>query len=261
MSAVIQQAEYGIGVLAGRRIPLIDPVTENNTARFQPKITSGDYTHDSDDLLSVWAQASWLGGGQAYKVNASSQAERWWDATNLDTEQRGMLSLRLKMYQLNPPEDAEGSFMPLGDYKGSFYAAWGSMLAIYTGEAWTDTGLTLSGTPVMRGQVFDDVLYIPLGANGLDAFDGDTVTITNVEDADTNPVSAKSVLVWDDKLVVLSNENQYRTWDGVADWTAIDGTYTVRDGSTPRHLQEFIDAQKNPTVFLVTSRGLWAVAL
>lgn len=259
MSEIPQYAEYGTAVLAGKRIPIIDPISENNLARFQPKITSGDYTHDSDDLLSVWSQASWLGGGQAYKVNASSQAERWWDATNLDTEQRGMLSLRLKMYQHLKPDGATGSFMPLGDYKGDMYGAWGTMLAVWSGTDWIDSGFTLHGTPVARGQVYRDKLYIPLGASGLDEFDGDTSTVTKIQDATPADITAKSVLVWDKKLVVLTTTNEYRTWDDVAAWTAIDDDYAVLDGSTPRHLQDFIDAQKNPTVFIVTSRGIWAV--
>ncbi len=247
-------AEYGTGMLAGLRIPLIDPSDENNLARFQPKITSGDYTHDSDDLLSVWAQASWLAGGQAYKVNASSQAERWWDATGLDTEQRGMLSLRLKMYQHTKPAGATGSFVPLGDYAGDFYGAWNTKFCIWTGTTWVDTGKVLHGAPVGIGQVFDDKFYIPLGAAGLDQFDGSGGSMTAVAG-----VTAKDVLLWDDKLVVLTSDNQYRTWDGTAPWTTVSSAYTVRDGSTPRHLQDFIDAQKNPTVFIVTSRGIWAI--
>lgn len=259
MAETPDKAEYGLGILGGRRIPLIEPTPENNLARFQPKITSGDYTHDSDDLLSVWAQASWLGGGQAFKVNASSQAERWWDANNMDTEQRGMLSLRLKMLTSPKPEGATGSFVPLGDYAGEFYGAWDTMLAIFTGSAWVDTTLTFSAAPVGRGQVYKGLFYVPLGSGGLDAFDGVGGTIDPVQDAAPANIETKSVLVWDNKLVVMDTDGNYRTWDKVAPWTDVADAYAVSDGSTPRHLQEFIDEQKYPTVYLVTSRGLWKV--
>lgn len=258
MSERIERAEIGVAVLAGYRIPIIDPVPEANLARFQPKLTLGDHTRDSDDLISVKVESSWLAGGQAYFVNAASQSERWWDST-LDTERANMLSLRTKTYETYAPEGVSGTFYPLGDYHNTMYGAWDTTLCSYDPlSGWSDTGVTLPAAPVEIGRVFDDVLYIAHGVNGLSAFDDSLMTAPLVQDSTPANVNALSINIWDNKLAVLTPQGEYRTFDGTT-WTAVSAALTLRDGSTPRKLVDYVDQAGDPTLYIVTSRGIWAI--
>jgi hypothetical protein len=258
MSERIELGEIGMAVLAGYRIPINDPVPESNLARFQPKLTIGDQTRDSDDLISVWVQNSWLSGGQAYIVNAASQTERWWDAT-LDTERSNMLTLRSKTYATYAPTGVTGTFYPLVDYNNTLYGVWGTTLCSWDPVAgWADTGEVLPASPVERGQVFDDRLYIPLGAGGLAVFDDGAMTVTLAQDSTPANVNALSAALWDNKLAVLTTQGQYRTYDGTT-WSAVNASLTVRDGSTPRKLVAYVDQAADPTLYITTSRGFYAV--
>lgn len=254
----IEKAEYGIAVLAGVRIPIIDPVPETNLARFQPKLTLGDHTRDSDDLISVWVQSSWLGGGQVFTNNAASQNERWWDS-DLDTERSNMLALRTKTYETYAPSGVTGTFYPLRDYNGTFYGCWDTTLCSYDPvTGWTDTTLNLTAAPVERGEVYDGKLYIPMGAGGLMAFDDGPVTVTNVQDSTPANINAKSMQIWDNKLAILTMQGEYRTFDGTT-WSAVSAALTIADGSQPRKLVGYVDQAGDPTLYITTSRTIWAI--
>jgi hypothetical protein len=251
----ILEAGKNEAVLAGRRIPITEPVPESNLARFQPKLTFDDYTRDSDDLISVWVQSSWLGGGQAGILNAQSQGERWWDST-LNTEYPNMLSLRQKVQLLSPPEGVSGIFRPLGDYNDVYYGCWGSTLCSFDGDVWMEVD-DLHNVPAAKPAVYDGLLYVPLGANGLDSFDDGGPGVAAVVDGSSDPIPARSVVVWDDKLLVLTTTNKLLIFDGTT-WTGGTSALTIKTGEISRQLVYFHDTSGEPAVYVTTSRGLWA---
>lgn len=259
MSERPNKSEYGTAIIAGYRIPVEDPVPESNLARFQPKLTIGDNNKDSDDTISVWVQSSWIGGGQAFNVNAESQNERWWDGT-LDTEHSTMLSLQKKTYATYPPSGLSGPFMPLGDYDGDMYCAWGSDLCVWDADnqVWTDTTQNLNGPPVNRGEVYLGKLYIPCGSNGLNSFDISGPTLANVQDSGPTDIDAMGLCIWDNKLATLEYDGAYRLLSG-STWSSVSADLTVSDGSTARDIVPFFNRSGEPTVYLVTSRGVWGV--
>jgi len=253
------QSEYGVAVLAGYRIPIENPTPESNLARFQPKLTIGDHTRDSDDLISVWVQSSWLGGGQAFRLNAESQNERWWDGT-LDTEHSTMLALQKKTHETYAPTGVTGLFTPLGDYDNVFYGSWGDNFCYWdaNAEVWVDTTEDLNAQPVNRGVAYRGLFYVPCGANGLNSYNISGNTMANVQDAGPDNVEAISLEIWDNKLIALEVDGAYRVFNGTT-WTNPSDDLTISDGSTPRDVVAYYDRSGAPAIYITTSRGMWGV--
>ena len=53
--------EFDEIIIDGVSIP-VRSIQRTDTSRFEGKVTFGDYSVDSDQLMSTWAQSSWVGG-------------------------------------------------------------------------------------------------------------------------------------------------------------------------------------------------------
>jgi hypothetical protein len=227
-----------------------------NLAVFQPHITIGDPTKESDQILSVWIQSDWTGGGQIEKINESSDIQRFRYAT-AETRYPNMLTL--------PPETTTHTSItthdnayPIGDYAVAgttlYWCSFDEELAYFdtATQEFIAAGDTLTDIPVNKSIVYDGKLWIPQGASGYDVWDGATTT----HFTDILPVS---FVEWDDKLVALETTGQVSTTQAYNIGWNQRAELILKGDRIPRHLVVWWNQERQPTVFIVTNRDVWAV--
>lgn len=211
------------------------------------KVTQGDYTRDSDEILSSKIWTTFQAGIGIDSIREGSDEGRAWFGT---------LNMQYP-YQLclgNLTERKDDLKYPLGDYQGVFYAA--DSTAIYpVNNADLTVGAALSGTipsPVGPGVEFQGYFYIPCGDSGYVVMD-DT-TATNI----TTIGNAIQFLVWDDtspKLMQLTSDGALlQTSDG-ANWEPLA---QLNSAYTPRSMRPYTDRSDNEVVYIAHSGGLVA---
>jgi len=245
--------------LGGLPIPVQPDAGFVDLGTFDPRFSIGDPSMDSDKYLSVWNQSNWTGGGQIEDLNEASDINRFWWGT-ADARFPRMLTL--------PPEtlhytDATGNgdFYPIGDYDVGgtvlFWGAFGDELRYWDKANLEFTGGdTLAAEPVAKGVVYDDELWIPYGASGYETWDGVTLTAA-ASHTGGSAITPVSFVEWDDKLLALETDGQVSIWDGSA-WTSPAG-YKLKGNRTPRHLVVWWNPERQPTVYVITSRDVWAL--
>jgi len=244
------KAEWREIILAGWSIPIREPFSQVQLARWAPKVTQGDYTLDSDDLISADIKSDFSGGGQIRRHKSGATTERFWDATDVDTEHPGQLALRTITYMTTGPNTSAA--MPLGDYPGRdhFWASFGSTIAQWNPGtlSWT-AGTDLTVIPTNTGVEYAGDFWIPCAASGIVQWDGTTPTVDAA-------VKAISLLLWDDKLLALTTDGELVIYNGTA-WSAAAPALTLPTSKVPRSLVLFRDPSGNPAVYLVTDEDLW----
>jgi hypothetical protein len=217
---------------------------------YPPKQIQGDYTRDSHQLLSAFIQSSFIGGGQIQTAQEATDIERFWWST-LETRHPRTLCLPALTTMVAGPN--ESSARVLGDYNNATLASYGTELRLVESGSATG-GATLNGTPVNKGVAFAGTgstrFFIPLGASGIDIWDGATVTHDGT-------ILAASIELFDEKLYVIETDGDiHYTVDG-STWTS--GGVSLDASYTPRHLVSFYDRADQPCLHVVTERDVWAV--
>lgn len=238
-------------------------VNYTDLSRFEPKITIGDYSKESDQLLSSWIQSSWSGGALVDEHIEGATDSRFRFST-LWTRSPGQLTLPPEFHRVaegGSVLDGATDIRVIGDYDGDFYvSANGRLVEItmnplscpnYPLRPSVDVG-ALGGQAAGRGVVYQGKLLIPLGLAGLGTYDAATATLT--VDA-TKPVV--SLVLWDNKCFALQADGAVIIHDSTT-WGAPAAARTLPSDRRPRHLVWFYDRGGNPTVFVVTDRDLWA---
>lgn len=233
-------------ILDGVPIPVLS-MNYSDLSRFESKLTIGDYSKDSDALLSTWAQSGWNGGIliDEHIEGGTDQRERW---STLWTRSPGQLTLNA-LAKTYSADDAE-VHRPVGDYDGDFWFAVGTELQTMADPG---TTYTLTGTPEAVGVEYDGLLFIPLGTLGYDYFDGAAI----VNDPSVNAIS---FLIWDDKIFALTDAGELVKWDG-ATWTSPAAARTIPSREVPQRLLAFFDRSGNLTPTIITNRGVWMLDL
>lgn len=245
--------------LAGRHL-WVKETRNVNLARFEPKLTIGDFTADSDNLISSWIQRDWTGGILYGELNEGSDTERY-RIGNAETIYPRQLAQNLETteYRIDALDPDILSATPVADFGAGtddrFYAAFDLHLCRHNPatNSYEEVG-TLAGIPTGKGVTYLDKLYIPLGGAGYQCWDGATLTdgiagITPLEFAE-----------WDDKLVCLEHDGQLNIFDGVA-WLA-DLAWLAKlklhPQRRPRHVVNWWNPQREPTIFVITDQDVWS---
>jgi hypothetical protein len=211
-------------------------------------VSFGDYTRDSDDILSskIWTQ--FVNGIGYDRIREGSDEGVCW-YSNLWTRTPYQLALNRRV------ESVDGIRYPLGDLAGEFFAASDTQVkpvdasTLTVGSALTNN---LTGPPVGKGCSFEGNQYIPLGSAGYAYHNGTTVT---------NSVAIDNVIdfiVWDSTvprmMALCSDGTFHQTFDG----TTWDQKAALNSDYVPRGLVHYVDRQENEAIYLVHSKGVAA---
>lgn len=244
------RATYQEAILAGWKIPILNDLNMIETARWAPKITGGDFTQDSDDLISALILSNRAGGGQV-SSHTESTGNRFWDSTNVDAEHPNCLALLPRSYQ-QPYAGGAADAWCIGEYprRQNFYVMFDNELCRWDANAqtWDDIG-DVGALPVARGREFAGELWIPLGVSGYATYDGSTIT----------PASSPEFLsfeLWDNRLFGLTTDGELIFHDG-STWSSPASALTLPSGSIPRSLVVFHNQSGDPTLHLITDEDVW----
>src|SRR5690606_19933200 len=264
-----QRAEGDEFVLDNASIPAAS-VQATDTSRFEGKVTFGDYTKDSDQLMSSWILTNLAGGAliNEHTEGATDNRYRWGTLWALNSEQLA-LPPRVDVYQHGPDIQALDASaigpisMPLAETSEGIYFALGKELwrvqtGRYTmeGATWTKL-IDLPGYAVSTGALgtIDRYIYIPLGPDGLVVYD----RVANNFSNEWPDIHAVAVVLWDKRAHVLTQEGEFRVRiTSSLDFEPVSPDTTLPADEAPRGLEIFWDRAGDSAVFAVTDKALWA---
>lgn len=258
----VQQVGNGEVQINGKRFPVLNgQVNELQLARFQNKVTFGDYGLDSDPLLSSQILSNFGGGMGNETLKEGVDDDTFWDATLETRYPDGPTLLPLSTAHGDPAGTATSASI-LGDFPASdltFVVAFDQRIHTWdeANQVFVDTTNTLTAIPVERGVEFEGDLYVPLGGSGFDVVSLPGHTVANATTFD--PLQ---FMVWDRKLMALDTDGLlWRKNPGGSAWaeaSAVPEDVTVPSGDRPRKLVMFYTQNNIPTVHVVTDQSVYA---
>lgn len=246
-SAASASQNQGVVRFNGVRFPVVDSIGYQKLSRWTAqKVTFGDPTRESDEIISSKIWTSFLAGIGIDQIREGSDEGSCWFST-LWTRTPYQLTLNRLV------ESVAAIRYPLGDLGTTFYASDGTnVYPVGNDDLVVGTALTnaLAGTPVYSATEFNGKQYIPLGTSGYAYHNGTTVT---------NSVAIDDVIqfvVWDDtspKLMALTSTGLfYQSFDGTT-WSLL---ITLNSSYIVRRMRRYMDKQENETINIVHLGGI-----
>lgn len=241
------------------RFKLAAPMLPVAVDRLAPKVTVGDYSIDSNDLLSAWVISDSTGGHGVADLREGVDDSRYRFGDIYTRRPRQYC----KPFQTANTSLASGSVFHLGDlYTGGNW----SMIASGGTDLYkdnVDTTNNLAGVPASKGVMYSGsgastYFYVPMGNNGYAVYDGGA-TFANINGAgDTDNFQA--FCIWDDKIIGITNGGQLYYATAAANptvWTSY-GTGGKLDAShEPKALHVYYNRAGESAVHVVTGSGVW----
>jgi hypothetical protein len=205
--------DYGEIIIDGYHFKLFQnsDVQVSAVDRFPGKITVGDYTLDSNDLLST-INISDLSGGNGIIDHIEGTTDNRYRIGSIYTRYPRQWTKPFRI-GTHTTTGSVGAMVPLADmydYANSRYdlyiAERGVGVSLWKNN--TDTTYNLSNDPTGKGIAYrgagaDTFLYIPMGSSGYATFEPDGPTFTNNGGEDMVGFCA-----WDDKLIGIDVNGQ-----------------------------------------------------
>jgi hypothetical protein len=207
------------------------------------KVTFGDFTLDSDQLMSSKIFSSFVGGMLAQRLREGPDETNYAFASGFNTMYPRQLGFLEKTVQVSAMKHV------LGDYNDVMYGASATNLLAWneTTDSTTSVG-ALTTEPVYRGIEFQGKLFIPQGV-GFQSYNGSSIAAQNTT------VKAICFEFWDDKLYALTSDKKlYVCLDGV-NWSL---EYSLQSSIVPRKLKLYMDNSGEPSLYMSSNRGLYA---
>jgi hypothetical protein len=244
----------------GRDLVIKGPVQFEVTNIHGQKSQQGDPGPDSHPTNSTLTQRSWEGGGQLSDANPASDMHRF-DWSTLMTEYAKFLTLAPLTYVITPPT-ANILTMCWGDYpngdNAEFFYQSGTNVYVYdpgvpaqsVAAGTTTVGAVNAGVcyrPLSGVDAGNEYMFIPGGSSGWARFDGTGAT-TDAAD------SFIDFAVWNDTLYGIDTAGVIKkSVDGIV----FSDVVALTDGTTPRHLLNFVNRQDEETLYVVTNNDVW----
>jgi hypothetical protein len=240
--------EYGTILLDGVAYPVMQTVGYQNLATFARKITSGDPSRESDDLISSKIWTGFAGGiGVKSNRDVADDGKLWFSTVwSRDPFEMTLNRRVVKVADID---------YPLGDLAGVFYAATSTNVYAWneTTDAFGSTIGALTATPVGRGTAWNGNLYIPCGVNGYHRTNGITVDALN---ATIQAVGfAYVAAIQDTSLYAWCADGTLRSTTDGTNWAQ---RARISTSETPRNVVIWMDRNEQDTLFLITNRSVYA---
>jgi hypothetical protein len=242
-------------------------VPDVNLSVFGGKVVTGDYTKDSNPLLSAWVTSDLSGGLGVVEMNEGVDVNRY-NKGSWYTRYPGKISRRFKVKGLS--EASAGWNTNLGSAAPRFLSdilvagTWQGIISIGVDLYRLSTTVTigaLTAAPVgnavtYRGAAAVDYVVVPMGASGV-ARISTAYAVTNTAAGATCP-AAQAIVIWDNKLLAIDTAGQlWYSLDPTAAWTSYGATAKLPSGSVPRALVRYFDRQGQPACFVVSDTEVW----
>lgn len=236
------QVDYGIVEFNGVRYPVLPTASYQNLARWNGKTVFGDYTRDSDEVISSKIWTAFGGGiGVLHNREGSDDGRCWW--STLWTQSPFQLTLNRRSVAVT------GARYPLGDLANIFYVADANQVFPWD-ESTAAFGTALTGTmstPVWKGTAWNGNQYIPLGDNGYAYHNGTAVTTSTA-------IDVVDFCAWDNRLIALGYDAKiYESFDGTS-WAQVA---EINSSETPKRLVVYTDRSDNEAVYVITDRVVY----
>ncbi len=246
-------------VIIGRYpVKVIGSVNAQNLARFQGKITTGEYSFDSDPTISAYSMASFAGGMGNLILKEGVDDDTYWTAT-METRHPHILCNLPKTWVYGEEIGASVA-KGIGDFPASapqFYAAFGTSLRRWNTATETfDAVGILPAIPVGNGKgvEFNDKLFIPCGSAGI-ATAATGGSIDSVSHAD---IHAIALTIYDNKVAAITTEGHLRIMRLDETWEPLADAMKLPSGHVPTGILTFINQQQEPAIHVITNRDVWA---
>jgi hypothetical protein len=230
-------------------------VSVNNQARFQGKLTFGDYSFDSDPLISSRIYSHYTGGQGNEEEKAGVDDDTFWTAT-LETRYPDGPTLLPLSESFTSELNNKNIATPLGDYPASspdFYAVFDQSIQMWDKNTRSFVQkATLAHPIVERGVEFEGLLYIPMASNGYVTMNP---SYSIVASTDVKPIH---FLVFDNKLFALETDGTLRIKTVGVAFAAADPNLRLPSGQLPRKLAPFINQRADPCLYIVTNKTMYA---
>lgn len=269
MDAEAILAEYGraddqVGdeeVIIGRHhYQVIGAVRPTDLGRWQNKITTGDYSWDSDPTLSAYSMASFSGGMGNHILKEGVDDDTYWTAT-METRYPYLLCNLPETVAYGPPPTAGAvaAARGVGDYPAAapmFHAVFGRTLCRWDAAAAAFRELAeLPAAPAGSGKGFEfnGKLFLPCGEAGVVTWDGDALdTASHAE------IRAVGLTIYDNRIAAITRDGYLRIMRVDETWEPAADTLKLPSGAVPTGILTFIDQRQNPCIHVITSRDVYA---
>jgi hypothetical protein len=252
-------------------------VPDVNLSVFGGKVVTGDYTKDSNPLLSAWVTSDLSGGHGVEDMNEGVDVNRYKIGT-LYTRYPGQITKGYKVNTVaNDASWGTGKKFFIGDMYVS--GVWEAIVAVgvtltcrirrLSAPATAIGTLAGAGRPIGPGFMYQGTaaspyFVFPIGGTSGTSGSGyasiladGTYAFVEYSAGATVP-AAMAMLVWDNKLIAIDQNGQlWYTTDPTGAWTSYGTTAKLPSGDLPRSLVRYFDRQGQPTVFVVTDRSVW----
>jgi hypothetical protein len=252
--------DYNEIVLGGYHFPLYQnsDVQASAVDRFPGKITVGDYTLDSNDLLST-INISDLTGGNGIVDHIEGTTDNRYRIGNIYTRYPRQWTKPFRIAALSlgvsGPQYALGDMYDYANARYDFYSSSNTDLF----KNGVDTTSNLTSTPTDKGIAYrgagaDTFFYIPYGT-GYATFEPDGPTFTN----NTTP-DMVSFCAWDDKLIGIDIDGQlHRATSAAAttSWTSYGVGGKLDRSIIPKSLVVYKNQANENHVHVITDSGVY----
>lgn len=249
----VVQTGNGTVMLDGMTLQLASEVREQDLARFQSKVTQGDYSFDSDPNQSVWVISSLVGGIGNEFLKEGVDDETYWTG-DLETRYPHMITLLPETVRVT---GMGGAASPLGDFPASgpsLFVSFGTSLArwVESAQEFVTVG-EMNASPTNKAIEHDKHLWIPLGHGGY-ATVNEAFELTLHDD-----INVLAFTLWDNKVIALTVDGVLRIRPGLDDtWEEESDDLKLPSGHLPRNLVVFLNQQEDATVHVITNQDAWA---
>jgi hypothetical protein len=252
---------YDVVTLGGVEIP-VSAVAFNDLHRFETKLTTGEYTKDSDDLMSAWIVSNLVGGIgiDEHIEGATDDRYRFGMVWSRSANQISLLPAFEEYVGLDDfPDYAGGAAsdnrMPPITKNGVTYVTYSNSLFYYVSgtNTWNLAG-HFTTRPVNKAELFGDRIWFPFGTAGINYYAGGGVFGV----LDTT-VQAEAIVRWGTRLYAVTADRYVRWMDTAFAWSAADPNVRLPAGQVPVNMTVYFDRSGELVPYIITEDAVWAV--